>query len=88
MKTLTVALWVFLGIYGLIYLYMLIISGKPFRYIALNAFAGWWCFAVVELFSFISGLHIPVNPATVTVSGVFGVPGTVFLLIVRYCIFI
>lgn len=88
MKILTVAFWIFLGIYSLVYLYLLIISRKPFRYLGLNAVCGWWSFAVFELFSFATGLHIPLNPATVIMSGVMGVPGTVLLCIMRYCLFV
>lgn len=88
MKLLTVLFWIFLGFYSLAYMYVLIISRKPFRNLILNAFCGWWCFAVLELFSFLTELHIPLNPATVTVSGVLGVPGTALLLILRYCIFV
>lgn len=88
MKILTAVFWVFLGIYSLVYLYLLIVSRKPFRYIFFNAFLGWWCFAVLELSSFLTGLHIPLNPATVIVSGVLGAPGTVLLEVLRYCIFI
>lgn len=88
MKILVAAFWIFLGIYSLVYLYLLIISRKPFRYITLNALCGWWCFAIVELSTFLTGIHIPLNPATVIVSGVFGAPGTVLLAVLKYCIFI
>ncbi len=88
MKILSIALLVFLILYGLIYLYLLIVSRKPFKYLFLNAFVGWWCFAVIEMLSFFSGIHIPLNPFTAAVSGIFGVPGTFFLIVLKYCIFV
>lgn len=88
MKLFGLMFWIFLSVYGIAYLYLLIISRKPLRYLLINALCGWWCFATLELLSFLTGVHIPLNYGTVAVSGVLGVPGTLLLLILRYCIFI
>lgn len=88
MKFLTVLFWSFIFVYSLFYLYLLVVSRKPFKFLLLNAFCGWWCFAVFEFSSFFTGLHIPLNPATVIVSGVLGVPGTILIEVMKYCIFI
>ena len=88
MDTLRIVFFCFIGVYLLAYLYLLLLSGKPIRYLFFNAFISWWCFLVVNLLSFLTKIHIPLNPATVLTSGALGVPGTVLLILLKYCIFI
>lgn len=88
MKTLSVLLWTAVGVYLLCYIILLILTQKPFKTMLLNAITAWWCIAVIELTSFYTGLHLPLNVGTVTVSGVLGVPGVILLEIMKYIIFI
>lgn len=88
MKTFSVFLFTFVGIYLLVYLIMLLISQKPFKYFFINAFLGVWSFLILELTSFYTGLHIPLNYVTAGITAVCGVPGVVFIEILKYIIFI
>lgn len=77
-----------LAFFALLYLVLLIITKKPFKYLFLNALCGIWCFAVVDLTAFYTGLHLPVNYATVLTTGILGVPGVALLEIMKYIIFV
>ena len=77
---------IFLGIGVVIALFVLIrILTAPIKWIfklLLNALSG---FLLLFLANFISGffdLYIPVNLITCLVSGVFGIPGVIFLVVV------
>lgn len=88
MKILSALLWSAIVIYLLCYIVLLILTKKPFKVMIINALVAWWCFALIELTAFYTGLHIPINVGTVTVSGVLGVPGVVLLEIMKYIIFV
>lgn len=88
MKVFLIALTVALSVYGILYLLLLILSKKPFKYFMVNAICGWWAFALVNLTGFLTGLHISVNLFTVIVSAILGIPGTAFITIMKYCIFV
>lgn len=88
MKIFTVVLWCIGIIYIITYFILLILSEKPIKYFFMNALCSWWCFAIIELTSFYTGLHLPLNYGTALVSGVFGVPGVALLEVMKYVIFI
>ena len=88
MKVFLTALTVSVVVYSIIYLLLLILSKKPFKYFTVNAICGWWAFALVNLTGFLTGLNISVNLFTVMVSAILGVPGTAFIAIMKYCIFV
>ncbi len=77
-----------LSFFALLYLLLLIVSKKPFKFFFLNALCGIWCFAVLELVSCYTGLHLPINYATMLTTGILGVPGVALLQIMKYIIFI
>ncbi|MBE6729947.1 MAG: hypothetical protein E7568_06940 [Ruminococcaceae bacterium] len=88
MKILTILFYIGISVYMAIYLLMLVITGKPIKVFILNTLCGWWAFAIVELTSFYTGLHIPLNIATVITTGILGVPGVALTEIMKYIIFI
>lgn len=49
-------------------------SGKPFKYLLLNAIAGVAALAVINLTARFSGVHISVNEWTAAGSAIYGLP--------------
>ncbi|MEE0945685.1 MAG: pro-sigmaK processing inhibitor BofA family protein [Acutalibacteraceae bacterium] len=88
MKAFLMIMWTAVGIYLLLYFILLILTKKPIKTMVLTAVIGWWCLAIIELTSFYTGLHLPINVSTVSVSGLMGLPGVVLLEIMKYLIFI
>lgn len=72
-----------LVIYFLIYLLLAAKTGKPFKTMFLYSFLGVLGMTLVNVFSYLSGVYIPINGYSVGFSAALGLPGTVTLLIVR-----
>lgn len=70
-------------IYGFIYLIMAVRTKKPFKTIFMFALFGILALLAVNFTSKYSGIHLPVNEYTISATAVFGLPGTVFLLLLR-----
>lgn len=72
-----------LSIYGFIYLLLAAKTKRPFYTIFGYAFLGIIAIAVIDITSKFSGVYIPVNPYTVGTGAIFGLPGTVSLLLLK-----
>lgn len=83
-----VLMYIICVLYFLLFLLFLLLSKKPFKYLFLNAICGLWCFLVLNLLSFVTNMHIPVNWNNIAVSSLLGAPGTILLVLLKYCIFI
>ncbi len=83
-----IAVYTLCALYLIMFVLLLLLSKKPFKYLFLNAVCGWWCFITVNLLSFVSGIYIPVNWNNIILNGILGIPGTVLLMVLKYCIFI
>lgn len=88
MKVFCLVMGFVIAVFTIIYLFLLVLTKKPFKYFFINALCGAWCFAVMELTSFYTGLHIPLNYVTALTSGILGIPGVALLQIMKYIIFI
>lgn len=66
---------------GIIILAVSLRSEKPLRCLLLSFFSGVGSLFAVNIVSAVTGVAISVNPATLSVSALGGVPGTVFLLL-------
>lgn len=69
------------SLFALIYLILLIRTGKPFKTMFFLAFLGLFICLILNLISPLTGVKIPINPASVTVISVFGVTGVIAMLI-------
>ena len=56
-------------------------SDKPFSCLLLSAFSGIGSLFAVNIASAVSGVSLAVNSTTLLISGIGGIPGTVFLLL-------
>ena len=88
MKIFSLVLGFIIAIFAIIYIILLILTKKPFKYFFLNMILGAWCYAIVELTSFYTGLHIPLNYFTALITGILGVPGVALIEIMKYIIFV
>lgn len=79
------ALWFIIGIIALAaVLWLFSISIKfLFRFI-LNSIVGFIFLLIFNFFGGIIGLYLPINIATAFVTGFFGIPGIIVLLILKY----
>ena len=64
----------FLSLCALVVFIFCVKSGKPIKCLFLNAAIGIASFIAVNLLSGFTGIHIAVNPYTVSGSAVFGIP--------------
>lgn len=71
-------------IYAFIYLLLAVRTKKPFKTIFMYALAGILALFAVNFTSKYSGIYLPINQYTISSSTVFGLPGTVFLLLLRF----
>lgn len=83
MKAFTIIVAVALAVFTLVILFFAIKSRKFFRTLLFNAFLGISILALIDLTSFFTGMHIPVNWCSVGGCGVFGVPAVCFFLILQ-----
>ncbi|MBQ0084345.1 MAG: hypothetical protein KBS52_06240, partial [Clostridiales bacterium] len=74
MKIFEIILLIFIIIYGMIYLFLLSKTEKPLKFFGLKAVVMFILIAVINLTTFASGLHIPVNYCTIIGTSVGGVP--------------
>lgn len=58
-------------------------SGKPFKNLAVGAVCGIIGLAAVDLTVRFTGIHIPVNPFTVSSSALFGLPAVCGLVLLQ-----
>lgn len=86
MKVIEIVLLCVSVLYLLVYIIFAICTGKPIKNIFYNAVIGWILLAILNLLSFLTGIHIPINPYSVAVSGGMGAAGVVLLLILRIII--
>lgn len=56
-------------------------SEKPFSCLMLSALSGIGSLFAVNIASAVTGVSLAVNSATLLISGIGGIPGTVFLLL-------
>lgn len=70
-------------VYGFIYFILAVRTKKPFKTIFLFSFLGILSLLAVDITSKYSGVYLPVNQYTCLSSGIFSLPGTVFLLLLK-----
>ena len=70
-------------IYGFIYLILSVKTCKPFKTMFLFAFLGVVSLLIINLTAKYTGINLQVNEYTVGISGIFGLPGVIFLLIIN-----
>lgn len=58
-------------------------SGRPFKYIILNAVIGLAAIFLVDITSRFTGVHIPINEWTVSGSAGYGIPAVCGFLILQ-----
>lgn len=58
-------------------------SGKPFKNLAVSAVCGIIGLAAVDLTVKFTGIHIPINPYTVSSSALFGLPAVCGLVLLQ-----
>lgn len=68
-------------VFALIILTVSAKTGKLFRCLMLSAFSGIGSLFAVNIASYITGVTLAVNPVTLLISGIGGVPGTIALLL-------
>lgn len=73
-----------LGVFELVVMIFAVKSGKPLKTILINAIAGLAALAVINLSKTFTGVFVPVNPISVTLSGSMGIPGVIGLIISRF----
>lgn len=74
-------IFLFLIISGVIILSVSVKSERFFRSLFLSAVSGIGSLFAVNIVSAVTGVSLAVNLATLLISGIGGVPGTVFLLL-------
>ena len=70
-------------IYGFLYFIFAVGTNKPFKTIIFYAFLGLIGLTIVNLTSKFSGVYISVNPYTLSISAILGIPGTISLLLLQ-----
>lgn len=70
-------------LFAIIILIIMLRSKHFFRCIILSALSGIACLFAVNILSGLTDFTLAVNPVTLGISGIFGVPGVIFLLISR-----
>lgn len=87
MQTLKIINISFAVLYFICFLYLLIKTKKPVKYLFFNALLGLWLLAVINLIAFITGVHIPLNVHSLSVVSIGSVFACVLLLILKYVVF-
>ena len=64
-----------------------IITKRPFKALLYNGILGLFLFVIVDLTSIFTGIWIPINDYTVTISVLGGWPGVMLLIISRFLLF-
>lgn len=59
-------------------------NGKPLKTVFSGAFCGLAAMLIINLTEGLTGVMLPVNPMTVTVSGLMGIPGVMGLIILKF----
>lgn len=78
-------LWFIVGIIVLaVILWLFSISVKFLFKFILNSIIGFVLLVVFNFFGGIVGLYLPINIATAFITGFFGIPGIIILLLARY----
>ncbi len=70
----------------LIMLIFYFLGGKPFKAIFLNAIIGIGVLGLIDLSAEFTGVFIPINEFTVSLSSVFGIPAVFLMLILQIII--
>ena len=83
MKILCCAAIAVLSVFALALLVFHIRSRRPLRSILLNAALGIGALIAINVTSRFTGVHIPINWYSVGVSGIFGLPAVLTLLILQ-----
>lgn len=71
----------------LLLIFLIILLGKPLKWIiklVINSITGFIVLLLVNTVGGIVGIHLDFTIINALVTGVFGVPGIVFLLFIRY----
>ena len=84
METLKYVALAIISIFILVILGFAVRTKKPFKILLFNSFLGIVSLAIINLTAKFSGVYIPVNEYTVTGCGIFGIPGMLFFLILRF----
>ena len=74
---------VVLSLFALVILFFAIKGHKLFKTLIFNAFLGLCLLAIVDLTSKFTGMHIPLNPYSVSFGAAFGVPAVCMLLVLQ-----
>lgn len=83
MKTLEIVTFCVAGVYLLVYIIFLFFQKHPIKTFIYNAIMGWLLLAVIDLLAVYTGVYIPINPYSVSVSGAGGCVGVLLLLALR-----
>ena len=73
-----------LSLFELVVMIFAVKAGKPFKTVIINALAGLAAMAVINLTKNFTGVFVPLNPISVTLSGIMGIPGVIGLIIIRF----
>ena len=83
MQFIKISFIIILVTYIILLLYFSYKNGKMLKTLLLSALSGIFTFAAVNILSHFTGVGIPVNGWTTSVSSVFGIPGVLGLLVLR-----
>ncbi len=72
-----------LSVAAIIIICLALKSGRPFKYIIINAVIGILSVVLVDVTSRFTGVHIPINEWTLSGSAVYGIPAVCGLLILQ-----
>ncbi len=73
-------------IYGFVYLVLAVKTKKPITTILIMGFCGMACLILINLTQKFTFICLPINLYTVGISGIFGLPGVVLLLVLNLII--
>ncbi len=88
MNSLSIAGLIAASVFGLIAIFLLLRSGRPFRTLLFHWFVSGWAFALLRLTGFYTGLYLPINTAVMAVTAVLGLPGIGLLLMLKFFVFV
>lgn len=73
-----------LSLFEVVVMIFAVKSGKPLKTVFINAITGMAAIAIINFTKTFTGVFVPVNPITVTMSGFMGIPGVIGLIIFRF----
>ncbi len=83
MQALKIILLIIMVIYILVYIMLILCGLKPIRTLALFSLLGVLSLTAVNLTTKITGVGVPLNPWTLSISAAGGIPATIALLLMQ-----